>query len=356
MAWFFAAARTIDGPPMSISSISSSMVMPGRSSAAANGYRFTTTMSNGAMAAASSWRRCSSRRRSASKPAWIRGCNVFTRPSSISGNPVTDATSVTGRPASRSVRAVPPVDTSSIAAGDEAAAQVRQPALVRDREERPPRDRDPDVRSRQVDDDAAAVVGDLQGVRQQQRDGPRQQPVLDGLDPGVEARDIVVRGDGNRLLGHDRPTVERRVDEMDRAAGHGRAVRQRVANRVRARERRQQARMRVEDPAWVGGEHRRPDEPHVPGEDDRVGRDTGERVRDGRVVAAGDQGRLDPLLRRPRQGRTLAIREHEREVAAELAASGRRGQGSQVRAGAGHAHGDARPVSGHASIPSGPST
>ena len=32
LAWFLAAARTIDGPPMSISSISSSMVMPGRSS------------------------------------------------------------------------------------------------------------------------------------------------------------------------------------------------------------------------------------------------------------------------------------------------------------------------------------
>ena len=37
LAWFLAAARTIDGPPMSISSISSSTVMPGRSSAAANG-------------------------------------------------------------------------------------------------------------------------------------------------------------------------------------------------------------------------------------------------------------------------------------------------------------------------------
>ena len=37
LAWFLAAARTIDGPPMSISSISSSTVIPGRSSAAANG-------------------------------------------------------------------------------------------------------------------------------------------------------------------------------------------------------------------------------------------------------------------------------------------------------------------------------
>ncbi len=36
-AWFLAAARTIDGPPMSISSTSSSNVIPGRSAAAANG-------------------------------------------------------------------------------------------------------------------------------------------------------------------------------------------------------------------------------------------------------------------------------------------------------------------------------
>ena len=42
----------------------------------------------------------------------MRGCSVFTRPSSISGKPVTSATSVTARPASASSRAVPPVDSS----------------------------------------------------------------------------------------------------------------------------------------------------------------------------------------------------------------------------------------------------
>ena len=36
-AWFLAAARTIDGPPMSISSTSSSRLIPGRSAATANG-------------------------------------------------------------------------------------------------------------------------------------------------------------------------------------------------------------------------------------------------------------------------------------------------------------------------------
>ncbi len=65
------------------------------------------------MAASTSCRRWSSSRRSARRPAWILGWRVLTRPSSISGEPVTAATSVTGRPASRSARAVPPVDTSS---------------------------------------------------------------------------------------------------------------------------------------------------------------------------------------------------------------------------------------------------
>ena len=53
LAWFLAAARTIDGPPMSISSMSSSTRDARRArAAAANGYRLTTTSSNGAMPAA----------------------------------------------------------------------------------------------------------------------------------------------------------------------------------------------------------------------------------------------------------------------------------------------------------------
>ena len=111
-AWFLAAARTMLGPPMSISSTSSSNVMPGRRAAAAKGYRLTTTRSKGAIPAASSVSRWSARRRSASRPPWTRGCSVLTRPSSISGAPVTAATSVTGSPASRRARAVPPVETS----------------------------------------------------------------------------------------------------------------------------------------------------------------------------------------------------------------------------------------------------
>src|SRR5215472_8818826 len=46
-------------------------------------------------------------------PPATLGCKVFTRPSSISGNPVTSATSLTGTPASRIILAIPPVETIS---------------------------------------------------------------------------------------------------------------------------------------------------------------------------------------------------------------------------------------------------
>src|SRR5262245_1670676 len=57
--------------------------------------------------------RSSARSRLARIPPWSAGCSVFTRPSSISGKPVTADTLVTGRLASAKVRAVPPVETSS---------------------------------------------------------------------------------------------------------------------------------------------------------------------------------------------------------------------------------------------------
>src|SRR5687767_4341325 len=46
-------------------------------------------------------------------PPWIAGWSVLTRPSIISGKPVTSDTATTGRPASLRTRAVPPVETSS---------------------------------------------------------------------------------------------------------------------------------------------------------------------------------------------------------------------------------------------------
>src|SRR4051812_13603568 len=57
---------------------------------------------------------CSGLSRRASRPPWILGGSVFTRPSIISGKPVTSATSVTGSLFSRRNFAVPPVLINSM--------------------------------------------------------------------------------------------------------------------------------------------------------------------------------------------------------------------------------------------------
>ena len=69
------------------------------------------------------------RRRSASSPAWMAGCSVFTRPSRHSGKPVTSLTGTTGTPASRSFAAVEPVDTISTPAAASARPRSTSPVL-----------------------------------------------------------------------------------------------------------------------------------------------------------------------------------------------------------------------------------
>ena len=65
----------------------------------------------------------------ASRPPWTRGWSVFTRPSIISGKPVTWATSTTATPASSSAAAVPPVDRSSTPCPASAFASPTRPVL-----------------------------------------------------------------------------------------------------------------------------------------------------------------------------------------------------------------------------------
>ena len=112
LSWFFAALRSMEGPPMSMFSIASSSVTCGFATVASNGYRFTTTRSIRSMPAFAACARCSGLSRRHSRPPWIFGCSVFTRPSIISGKPVCWLTSVTGSPRSARSRAVPPVERS----------------------------------------------------------------------------------------------------------------------------------------------------------------------------------------------------------------------------------------------------
>ncbi len=119
-AWFLAAPRTMDGPPMSISSMEGSDE---------NGYRLLTTRSIASIPWASRSARWLGSSRSARIPPWILGCRVLTRPPSISGDPVTSATERWAIPASASAAAVLPLATSSQPRSDRPRASSTRPSL-----------------------------------------------------------------------------------------------------------------------------------------------------------------------------------------------------------------------------------
>ena len=248
---------------------------------------------------------------------------------------MTAATSVTRRPASRTTRAVPPVDTSSKPRASSPRATLDESGLVGHREQRPARTR---------------WLGS--GLGEQRRDDLRQEHVLHGLDALVERVLVVGRQDRDCPLRQDRPAVDRLVDEVDGGSRHSHAGRERVADRMGARERGQQGGVQVDDPAAERIEDARAEQPHVARQDDEVGRDRDERHRERRVGlgdglgvpsdAPGDghERGLDPLLRRPREPGTLAIREDERDLGAQCAPAGGRDERLEARARARDADGD----------------
>ena len=128
---FLAAARTRLGPPMSICSIRSSNGVAGSAAARANGYRLTTTTSMSADAVRRRRRPGRpARARRARMPPWICGCSVLTRPSIISGKPVTSRHAGDRQAGRRPGRvAVPPVDTSSKPRAASPRAKSTRPVL-----------------------------------------------------------------------------------------------------------------------------------------------------------------------------------------------------------------------------------
>src|ERR1035437_10116680 len=72
---------------------------------------------------------CSLLARIASNPPCTFGCSVLTRPSIISGKPVSSATSITLSPASFSALAVPPVEINSTPEPVSAVANSLSPVL-----------------------------------------------------------------------------------------------------------------------------------------------------------------------------------------------------------------------------------
>lgn len=92
--------------------------------------------------------------------------------------------------------------------------------------------------------------------------GLGQQPVLDGVNAGEQARLIVARQDGDRLLQQDRAAVEVLVDDVDGHAGRPDPGGQRITHGVSARKSGQQRRMDVEHAAAKCRQRLRADDPH----------------------------------------------------------------------------------------------
>ena len=177
--------------------------------------------------------RCDSLPRSARIPPWIFGCSVTTRWSSISGEPVTSSTVVTGSPASAIARAVPPLETSSTPSSCRPGREVHQARLVVHRQQR-----------------AHQTLALSPGSSCDQPPEHRGvQAALDVLDPLVQGLRGVVVEDGHRLLGEDRAVVHLERGVVDGAAGDLHAGGERVVDRVPALERREQRRVGVHDAA-----------------------------------------------------------------------------------------------------------
>ena len=136
-AKFFAAPRSIDGPPTSIISTASSSVTPRRARPSLERVevdadeveRLDPVLGERGDVVLRPSRR-------ARMPAWMRGCSVLTRPPSISGNSVRLSTRVTVEAELLEVR-------RRAAARDELAAELGEPArelvepgLVVDRDQR----------------------------------------------------------------------------------------------------------------------------------------------------------------------------------------------------------------------------
>ena len=248
------------------------------------------------------------------------------------------------------------------AGADEPAPELHQAGLVADRQESTARDRHLRLGPSDIDRDPARVRRDGQRTGERQRHGPREESMLHRPDAVMERGLVVAGHDRHGLLGDDRAAVERGVDEMDRGAADRDPVGERIPHGVSARERGEQRRVRVEDPAREGSQDARADDPHVAGEHDQLDGGRLQRFGEGGIVRGpiswilrdgrGHERRVDPLLGRPVERGTGAIGEDEDDRPAELGAIRRRSQRAQVRARARDTDGDPSAGLGHRIAPS----
>ena len=204
----------------------------------------------------------------------MRGCSVFTRPPSISGESVTSSTRSTGRPIASSAAAVFPLATSRQPSADEPAREAVEAGLV---------------------------VG-RRSARAQFPHHLRQQPVLDRLDPLVQRLGRVAGETGTRSCASTGPVSTPSSTRWTVAPDSATPAASCVLDRVRAGERRQQRRVDVDDRAGEAVEEGRREQVHVAGEDDEARRPAPRASRPSRRRALRGPG--SRRARRPRSRRT----------------------------------------------------
>ena len=299
--WFFAAARTIDGPPMSICSTHSS-----GGGARAHGLGERVEVGDDQVERLDA--EVGELLHVGLEAAVGEDAGVHLRVQRL--DPAVEALGEAGevldlgdREAERrrSAAAEPPVETSATPASCSAAGEVLEAGLVVDGDQGPA-DRAGGRRAARTWCDSSSVVDEgtqafdaldftpwwLPTCASRVRPayctatehGPRrtlrpsivkpsrairptvvdQHRPLGDLDPLVQRLDVVVVLDRHRRLGHDRAGVDAGVDDEQRRAGDLDAVRQRVGGPVHAREGRRQRRVGVDG----SGRRTRPGTPRRP--------------------------------------------------------------------------------------------
>lgn len=150
-------------------------------------------------------------------------------------------------------------------------------------------------------------------------------PVLFGLDTGVQALFGISGLYRYRDLGDDRPVVDLLVHEVHGNTGDCHAVCEGISQRMRTGEGRKERRVDIEDPVGEPIDERRGQDAHEPGEDhtlgpaglDPVGNRHRERVPVG-VVSPGHNGGWNTVLGGTAQGAGVGlVREDQSEVGSE---------------------------------------
>src|SRR5688572_4421670 len=220
------------------------------------------------MSCSASCSSCASFVRSARIPACTRGCSVFTRPSSISGKPVTSSTGVTSIPASRSVAAVPPEETNPTPSSVSPRANSTTPVLSYTANSARRTGRTSVTTSasggersrRRLLEHADHPSVDPDAALDQRAERGREQAVLDLVDPGLEGVPVVVGKHVDGLLEHDRPMVDLLVHEVHGDPGDLHAPRERVGDGRRPGERGQERRVHVHHASFEGSDELRSEE------------------------------------------------------------------------------------------------